>query len=116
MNKLGRRRPGMNFAGGYVLAGPFGRAASANLTSDPSGIPYYDLALFTKALRTGSVGARPLNVAMPWTTYQGMTDGDLADLFAYLRTLPPVRHRVDNTEPPTFCRICRQRHGAGSEN
>jgi mono/diheme cytochrome c family protein len=115
-NKLGRKLRGMNFAGGYVLAGPFGRVASANLTPDPSGIPYYDLSLFTKAMRTGSVGARPLSVVMPWTTYGGMTDADLADIFAYLRTLPPVRHRVDNTEPPTYCPICRQRHGFGNAN
>jgi mono/diheme cytochrome c family protein len=115
-NKLGRELRGMNFAGGYVLAGPFGRVASANLTPDPSGIPYYDLSLFTKAMRTGLVGARPLSVVMPWTTYGGMTDSDLADIFAYLRTLPPVRHRVDNTEPSTYCPICRQRHGFGNAN
>jgi hypothetical protein len=115
-NKLGRKLNAMNFAGGYILAGPFGRVASANLTPDPSGIPYYDLSLFTKAMRTGSVGARPLNVVMPWTTYGGMTDADLADIFAYLRTLSPVRHRVDNTEPSTYCPICRQRHGFGDKN
>jgi mono/diheme cytochrome c family protein len=116
INRLGRRLPGMDFAGGYVLAGPFGRVASANLTPDASGIPYYDLALFTNAMRAGSVGARPINPVMPWTTYRGMTDGDLADLFAYLRTLPPVRHRVDNTETPAYCPICKMRHGAGKTN
>jgi mono/diheme cytochrome c family protein len=116
IDKFGRNLPGMNFAGGYVLEGPFGRVAAANLTTDPSGIPYYDLPLFINTIRTGSVGARPLNVVMPWTTYQRMTDEDLADIFAYLRTLPPVRHRVDNTEPPTYCRVCRRTHGSGNEN
>ncbi len=116
MDSLGHRLPGMEFAGGLVLAGPFGRVASANLTPDPSGIPYYDLAMFTTAMRTGAVVARPLNPVMPWTTYGSMTDDDLAGIFAYLRSLPSVRHRVDNSEPPTFCRICKQRHGFGDRN
>jgi hypothetical protein len=116
MNSRGRRLKGMEFAGGYVLAGPFGRIASANLTPDASGIPYYDIDMFTSAMRTGSVGARPLNTVMPWTTYGTMTDRDLADIFAYLRTLPPVQHRVDNSEPPTICKICKQSHGYGNRN
>src|SRR5262249_24670977 len=57
---------GMDFAGGQIIAAPSGPVASANLTSDPSGIPYYDEAMFIKAMRTGAVGARELNSAMPW--------------------------------------------------
>jgi hypothetical protein len=30
-----------------------------------------------------------------------MTDDDLKSIFTYLRTLKPIKHRVDNTEPPT---------------
>jgi mono/diheme cytochrome c family protein len=115
-NSRGRDLPGLGFGGGFILKGPFGRVASANLTPDPSGIPYYDLNLFTQAMRTGYVGARPLNPIMPWTSYQGMTDEDLAAIFAYLRTLPPVKHHVDNTEPDSRCPVCRQMHGAGNEN
>jgi hypothetical protein len=33
-----------------------------------------------------------------------------------LRTLKPVHHEVDNTEPRTYCRICRQVHGYGERN
>jgi hypothetical protein len=47
---------------------------------------------------------------------RGMTDNDLQAMFAYLRTLPPVRHRVDNTLPPTLCKICKGTHGAGDQN
>jgi mono/diheme cytochrome c family protein len=112
----GQPLPGLDFAGGFILQGPFGRIASANITPDPSGIPYYDTALFTNAIRTGSVRARKLSPLMPWPVYRGMTDQDLADIFAFLRTLRPVHHRVDNTEPPTFCRICKQTHGAGNQN
>src|SRR5206468_13074864 len=47
--------PGMEFSGGQLLKVPWGTVASANLTPDPSGIPYYDEASFIKAMRTGSV-------------------------------------------------------------
>jgi len=40
-----------------------------------------------------------------------MTDEDIVKMFAYLKTLKPVRHHVDNAEPPTFCKVCRQTHG-----
>jgi len=108
--------PGLDFAGGFILEGPWGRVASANITPDPSGIPYYDEALFKQVMRTGYVKARELNQIMPWTVFRGMTDEDLAAVFAYLRTLKPVAHRVDNTQPPTYCPICKSSHGAGNEN
>jgi hypothetical protein len=109
---------GMEFAGGFVFDGPWGRVASANLTPDPSGIPYYDIALFKEVLRTGYVKARRVNQIMPWHAFGGMTDDDVAAVFAHLTTLTPVVHRVTNDEgvPPTFCRICRQRHGYGDRN
>jgi hypothetical protein len=53
---------------------------------------------------------------MPWAVYQGMTDDDLKAIFAYLRTLKSVRHWVDNTEPPTSCKLCGAKHGAGDQN
>jgi mono/diheme cytochrome c family protein len=112
----GQPLPGMDFAGGFVLDGPWGRVASANITPDPSGISYYDQAMFTGVMRTGFVGARNLNQIMPWHTYRGMTDEDISAIFAYLKTLKPVRHRVDNTDPPTFCKVCGQTHGGGNQN
>ena len=112
----GQPLPGMDFAGGFILEGPWGRVASANLTPDPSGIPYYDLAMFTQAIRTGYVKARPLSQIMPWNIYRGMTDEDLAAIFAYIKTLKPVTHHVDNTETPTMCKICGASHGGGNQN
>jgi hypothetical protein len=112
----GQPLPGMDFGGGLVLDGPWGRVASANITPDPSGISYYDQAMFTEAVRTGFVGARKLNQIMPWHTYRKMTDEDVGAMFAYLKMLKPVQHRVDNTEPPTFCKVCRQSHGGGNQN
>ena len=112
----GQPLPNMDFGGGLILDGPWGRVASANITPDPSGIPYYDLALFTQVIRTGYVKARELSPIMPWHTYRGMTDEDIASVFAYIKTLKPVHHRVDNTEPPTYCKVCRQYHGGGKLN
>ena len=114
--RAGQPIPGLGFAGGSVLEGPWGRVASANLTPDPSGISYYDDDLFRQALRTGYVGARPLNPIMPWAAFRNLTDEDLRAIYGYLRTLQPVKHRVDNTEPPSYCPIDRRWHGLGDRN
>ena len=52
---------------------------------------------------------------MPWWHFRNLTD-DLKAMFAYLRTLKPVKHQVDNTEPPTLCKLCGSRHGLGDRN
>ena len=107
---------GMEFGGGQIFEGPWGRVATANLTPDASGIPFYDEALFIQTIRTGTVKARTLNQIMPWFVYRNMTDDDLKAIFAYLRTLTPVKHIVDNTEPPTYCPVCKMSHGGGAQN
>ena len=107
---------GLEFAGGFILEGPWGRLASANITPDASGISYYDEALFLEMVHTGYVKARKINQIMPWEDFRGLTDEDLKGIFAYLRTLKPVKHRVDNTEPPTYCKLCGFSHGAGNQN
>jgi hypothetical protein len=112
----GQARPGMEYAGGQVFTGKWGRTVSANITPDASGIGYYDEPLFIQVFRTGYVKARKLDPLMPTEQYKGITDDDLKAMFAYLRTLNPVKHRVDNTEPPTYCKRCRSKHGAGDQN
>jgi mono/diheme cytochrome c family protein len=111
-----RPRGDLEYAGGFVLKGPWGEVASANLTPDPSGIPYYTEAQFLEVIRTGHVKARKLNSIMPWGRYRNMNDQDLKAIFAYLKTLKPIAHRVDNTEPPTPCKRCGSRHGLGAQN
>jgi mono/diheme cytochrome c family protein len=105
--------PGMEMAGGSPMEEG---VASANITPDASGIGYYDEALFVQTMRTGSVRARKLNSAMLWWIFRNMTDDDLKAMFAYLRTLKPVHHLVDNTEPPTKCKLCGHKHGLGDRN
>ena len=109
--------PGMDFAGGQIIAAPWANVASTNLTPDPTGIPYYDEALFIKTMRTGSVGGvRELNSAMPWMVVRNMTDQDLGAIFAHLKTLKPVAHRVDNSLEATLCPLDGAKHGAGNQN
>jgi mono/diheme cytochrome c family protein len=107
--------PGMQFAGGKQVDPQF-PAVSANITPDATGISYYDEALFIRTLRTGHVGARALNPPMPWWNFRNMTDDDLKAIFAYLRTVKPVHHRVDNSEAASKCKKCNGRHGAGEGN
>ena len=112
----GENVPGLDFAGGFPFAGPWGFVASENITPDPSGISYYDEALFLEVMHTGQVKARALSPVMPIKVYKNLTDDDLKAMFAYLRTLRPLKHRVDNSQPATLCKLCQQKHGAGAEN
>jgi mono/diheme cytochrome c family protein len=94
-----------------------GILASANITSDPSGIAFYDESIFIQTLRTGRVGGiRPLSGAMPWNYFRTLTDEDLRAIFSYLRSVRPVSHRVNNTDPATWCPRCGRFHGLGELN
>ena len=106
----------LDFGGGFLLKGPFGQVAAANITPDASGIGYYDQALFIQVMRTGYVKARSLNSIMPFGEFKNFSDEELKAIFAFLRSVPPVNHRVDNSLPPTYCRLCKQKHGAGDQN
>jgi len=114
----GNAKTDMMFGGGFRFTGPWGDVVSPNITTDPSGISHYDAAMFIKTIRTGraSGGVRDLNPLMPFSYFRNMTDDDLKAIFAYLQTVKPVRHQVDNSEPPVYCRVCRQKHGFGDKN
>lgn len=113
----GNQPEGMEFSGGTPM--PFeGRKTifAANITPGVNGIPYYTEDLFVEVMRTGKVKARELDPMMPTTFYRNMTDQDLKDVFAYLKTLKPVDHYVDNTKPATQCERCNLVHGGGERN
>jgi mono/diheme cytochrome c family protein len=105
----------LDMAGGFVLASPAGPAAATNLTPDGSGL-LYDEAGFLTAMRSGKVGAAEMSPVMPWVFYATMTDDDLKAIYAYLRTLKPVKHVVNNIDPPTPCALCGGEHGGGERN
>jgi Cytochrome C oxidase, cbb3-type, subunit III len=113
--KRGRPNLAMKFAGGQVFDRS-GKLVTPNITPDVTGIGGYTEDMFVKTMRTGYVGKRQLNTMMPWQFYSGQTDEDLKAMYAYLKTLPPIAHRVDNTKPPTPCKKCGGTHGAGDSN
>ena len=47
---------------------------------------------------------------------QVFRNGYLKDLFAYLKTVKPVDHYVDNTQDATDCARCGLSHGGGARN
>lgn len=54
----------LDLSGGFIVAGPHEHVASANITPDPSGIPYYNVDLFLEVMRTGQAkGAKEQHAA-----------------------------------------------------
>jgi hypothetical protein len=66
------------------------------------------------ASRLALAGA--LTRAMLWFAFRKLTDEDLGAIFEFLRSVPQVRYRVNNADPPTYCPRCRRRHGLGELN
>jgi hypothetical protein len=89
---------------------------SSNITSDTSGLAHYDAALFREAMRAGRVKGRELDSLMPWIVFGRLSDEDLDGIFAYLRAVRPVRHLIDNVNPPQPCPACGGTHPLGEYN
>jgi mono/diheme cytochrome c family protein len=116
VDDLGKPIPGMEFAGGMRLKGPWGDFHASNVTPDPSGIEYLGEEAFVHAMKTGELPHRTLCAIMPWGYYRGMSDTDLRAIYAFLGTLKPVSHFIDNSVAPTPCRKCGTPHGLGNKN
>lgn len=113
----GRPIPGMEFAGGLRLKGPWGEVSSLNITPDDSGIDDVPEKTFVAVMKTGHLpGGSRLNAIMPWGYYRNMSDQDIRAILAFLRTLKPVRHVMDNSSAPTPCKKCGGTHGQGNKN
>ena len=83
---------GAPFAGGRMLATPFGGIAVTNISPDPAtGIGAWSEAAFRRAMRDGiDRGGRQLYPALPYPHFTRATDDDIAALYAFLMTRPPV--------------------------
>jgi mono/diheme cytochrome c family protein len=86
--------------GGLPLKSPFGTFYVPNISPDPAdGIGAWSETEFVNALTKGtSLRGRHLFPAFPYTSYAHMTLEDARDLFAYLKTLPPVAGRARRHE------------------
>jgi mono/diheme cytochrome c family protein len=77
--------------GGAALVTPFGAFQPPNISPGADGIGGWTLAQFDNAMRRGiSPDGRHYYPAFPYTSYARMRPGDIADLFAYLNTLPAI--------------------------
>ncbi|WP_439547098.1 c-type cytochrome [Sandarakinorhabdus sp.] len=81
----------LKLGGGAVLATQFGDFQPPNISPGPDGLAGWTLAEFDNAMRRGvSPQGRHYYPAFPYTSYARMTAADIADLFAYLQSLPAV--------------------------
>lgn len=92
----------------YVLepafAGAWGMSFAANLTPDPeTGIGTWTEQQFVDTLRNGrhQGRGRQLLPPMPWQVFGQMTDADLRAVFAYLKSVTPVKNKVPDPLPPS---------------
>ena len=86
-----------------AFAGPWGVSYAMNLTPDElTGIGIWTEEMFIKTLRTGKHWGegRPIQPPMPWQNFSRMTDEDLKSVYAYLRSIPPVRNLVPDYQEP----------------
>ena len=94
----------LRLGGGRELKTPFGSFYPPNISQDRAdGIGAWPAADFANALMGGvSPGGRHLYPAFPYPSYARMSVKDVRDLFAFLRTVPPVSGRPppDALAPP----------------
>jgi mono/diheme cytochrome c family protein len=84
-------------------AGPWGVSYTANLTPDSeTGLGRWTEQQFVDTIRSGRHLGRGRQILppMPWPAIRNMTDDDLKAIFAYLRTIPPIRNKVPDPLPP----------------
>jgi mono/diheme cytochrome c family protein len=84
-------------------AGLWGVSYTSNLTPDQeTGIGAWSEESFIRAMRTGQHlgGGRPILPPMPWNWVGKMTDEDLKAIFAYLKSVPPIKNKVPDPVPP----------------
>lgn len=84
--------------------GPWGITYSANLTPDDSGTGKWTESQFLYAIKNsiskGLAGSRPLMPPMSMMPVKHMTDDELKAIFAYLRTVKPIKNNsVQPTQP-----------------
>jgi len=84
---------GMLFAGGRPMPTPFGTLYTSNITPDPeTGIGKWNADAFYATMHTGRFPDGGLIYpAMPFGSYTKVTRKDSDAIFAYLKTVPPVK-------------------------
>lgn len=95
---------GMFYPDLTAAAGPWGLSFAANLTPDPSGIGTWTEEQFKIALTKGKFkgieGSRTLLPPMPWINFIELKDEDTKAIFAYFKSIKPLRNVVPQPIPP----------------
>lgn len=88
--------------GGHALKSPFGTFYAPNISPHPrDGIGAWTVQQFAKAMVEGvSPDGRHYYPAFPFTSYQKMSAADLRDMFAFIKTLPPVEGKIRDHDLP----------------
>jgi mono/diheme cytochrome c family protein len=92
----------LKLGGGLPISSPFGTFYAPNISPDPGdGIGRWSEADFVNAVMKGvSPGGTHYFPAFPYTSYSHATVKDVRDLFAFLKTLPPVTGKVRDHDVP----------------
>jgi mono/diheme cytochrome c family protein len=92
----------MKLGGGLAIRSPFGTFYAPNISPDPTdGIGRWSEADFVTAVTKGvSPEGTHYFPAFPYTSYTHARIKDVRDLFAYLKTLPPVSGKVRDHDLP----------------
>jgi mono/diheme cytochrome c family protein len=78
-------------------SGPWGISYTQNLTPDPeTGLGNYTEEQFVMTIREGKKQGRgrALLPPMPWQVIRNFSDEDLKSIYAYLRTIKPIKNKV----------------------
>jgi hypothetical protein len=96
---------GMAFAGGSEFLLPNGRVVrGSNISSDPeTGIGHWSRDAFLARFQIAATAAADhdllpedsVNTIMPWIPVAGMSEKHLGAIYAYLRTVKPVKNQVE---------------------
>ena len=101
----GKPVEGMDFAGGREFMFPQGKKiVSSNITPDlETGIGYWTEKTFVDKFKSFEdktklqdyKSPKDFQTIMPWTMYAGMDSSDLRAIYTYLKTLKPIKNKVE---------------------
>ncbi|MTH97953.1 cytochrome c [Roseibium sp. RKSG952] len=101
----------LKLGGGLKLESPFGTFVAPNISQSDDGIGGWSLNDFASAMVHGTApGGGNYYPSFPYTSYTRMKLQDVADLFAFMKTLPEVS---GNSEPHDLAFPFNIRRGVG---
>ncbi len=112
MQKGAKGEARLQLGGGQAFATPFGTFYAPNISPSPEGLAGWSaLDLANALLRGVSPKGAHYYPAFPYSSYTRMQPQDVADLMAYLKTLPPVA-RANTPHELAFPFNIRRSNGA----